>query len=73
MKKALFIMIDTLVHEVYDEEAQKIIHENFDVIGDPLTKENYLEQKELLAEVEVIFLAGAPLLSIKNFWKLLQI
>jgi phosphoglycerate dehydrogenase-like enzyme len=61
MKKALFIMIDTLVHEVYDEEAQKIIHENFDVIGDPLTKDNYLEQKELLAEVEVIFSGwGAP-------------
>ncbi len=61
MKKALFIMIDSLVHEVYDEETQKMIYENFEVIGDPLTKDNYLEQKELLAEVEVIFSGwGAP-------------
>lgn len=61
MKKALFIMMDTMVDKVYDEETQAEIHKHFDVIGKPLTKENCLENPDLLAEVEVIFSGwGAP-------------
>lgn len=67
MKKALFIMMDTMVDKVYDEETQAEIHKHFDVIGKPLTKENCLENPDLLAEVEVIFSGWGLLLLTKNF------
>lgn len=61
MKKALFIMMDQMVDHVYDEETRAEINTHFDVIGDPLTKENCFEYPKLLAEVEVIFSGwGAP-------------
>lgn len=61
MKKALFIMIEQMVDQVYDRETQAIIQENFEVLGDPLTKENCFEHPELLKEVEVVFSGwGAP-------------
>lgn len=54
-------MMNQMVDNVYDSETKAIILENFNVIGGPLTKENYLEHPELLAEVEVIFSGwGAP-------------
>lgn len=61
MKKTLFIMLDSMIHQVYDQETQAIIDDNFDVIGEPLTKENFLEHPKLLKEVEIIFSGwGAP-------------
>lgn len=61
MKKALFIMMQEMVDNVYDEETRLEISENFDVLSKPLTKNNVLDHPELLAEVEVIFSGwGAP-------------
>lgn len=61
MKKALFIMMNQMVDQVYDGETRTLIQENFDVLSEPLTKENYHDHSELLAEVEVIFSGwGAP-------------
>ena len=54
-------MNETLIDEVYDVEAQEKIRQNFNVLNEPLTKDNYLEYIELLTEVEVIFSGwGAP-------------
>ena len=61
MKKALFIMMDDLVNKVYDAETRAEIDTYFDVMGEPLTKDNYIEHPELLAEVEIVFSGwGAP-------------
>lgn len=61
MKKALFIMYDQMTNHVYNEETRNEINEHFEVIGEPLTKDNFSDYPELLAEVEVIFSGwGAP-------------
>lgn len=61
MKKALFIMYDQMVNQVYDEETYHEINEHFEVLSEPLTKDNFSDYPKLLAEVEVIFSGwGAP-------------
>ena len=61
MKKALFIMMNDMVCNVYDEETRTEISEHFDVLSEPLTKENISDYPDLLAEVEVIFSGwGSP-------------
>ncbi len=61
MKKALFIMMDEMVHHVYDQETRAEIEQHFDVLSEPLTKESVFEHKDLLAKAEVIFSGwGSP-------------
>jgi len=62
MKKALFIMLEDMVDQVYDRETQVNIREHFEIIGKPLTRENCLDYPELLADVEIIFSGwGGPI------------
>lgn len=61
MKKGLFIMDEALFQKVYTPKVQKEILQYIDIIGEPLTKENYQEYPDLLKEAEVIFSGwGAP-------------
>lgn len=69
MKKALFIMDDTIVNKFYDKETQEKIHEHFNVLGEPLTKENCLEKPDLLAETEVIFSGWGSVVYDEKFLK----
>jgi len=62
MKKALFIMREDMIDQVYDRETQANIREHFNVIDKPLTRENCLDYPELLTNVEVIFSGwGGPI------------
>lgn len=40
MKKALIIMNEDFVNKVYDKEARRQIDQYYDVLSEPLTKEN---------------------------------
>lgn len=55
MKKALFVLSDFMFEKCYDEATLKLIHANFDVIGENITKTNYKNNLEYFKDVEVIF------------------
>ncbi|WP_010676689.1 hydroxyacid dehydrogenase [Bacillus timonensis] len=61
MKKGLFIMNEHLFEKVYTPKVQQEISQYVDIMGEPLTTDNYQNQPDLLKEVEVIFSGwGAP-------------
>lgn len=62
MKKAIYIMREDRINDVYDQETQQNILNNFEMIGKPLTRENCLNFPELLSKVEIIFTGwGGPI------------
>lgn len=55
MKKAIFALSDFMFEKCYDKETLARIHENFEVVGPNITKENLKENMDLFADVDVIF------------------
>lgn len=69
MQKALYIMNNQLVNQVYPLAVREEIAQNVEVLHEPLSKETCFDHPELLQETEIIFSGwGAPVFD-ENFLK----
>lgn len=55
MLKGLFILEKESVHKIYNDQTMNEIKGLVDIIAPPMTKDEILENKEILKEVDVVF------------------